>query len=564
MNTAKNTILSLIETVYTEAKDSRFDMKAFLKVESEIKELASYFQITPTQVIILSVMLGISGANEIHIHNISTYMKIENLQFLNYLSDIKELEEKNIITKSKRNTRFVPNSVMRDEYVITHHLLPYIIENKVIPAELLQVEPKDDTFIQFLIDLDQLRQIKNEKQIDYYYFRTEVDSLVEANRHFKLVDYVLTNKFSRLEYCVFFDVIFDTINTKENDFISNLQSTTDDFSANKKASLSFITDFLSNKTKLNTLNLIEKKNDKFGNDFKLKLSKKAVELLEKHEQIKLNTTKSEKRNVILPTEIKKVQLFYNVNEKIQLDSISKSLGQKAFIQLQAQLKKYNMPNGITCLLYGSPGTGKTETVYQLAKKTNRAVMLVDISETKSMWFGESQKLIKKIFSDYYSLKKELQNCPILLFNEADAVIGKRKEAGSSAVADTENAIQNILLEELENFEGILFATTNLIGNLDQAFERRFLFKVNFLSPTIENSAKIWKTKLSFLKIHECKRLAEVFHFSGGEIENIARKCILEKVINNKSLAFEDVFTLCEHEKWHVHKSKQQIGFNLSA
>ena len=64
--------------------------------------------------------------------------------------------------------------------------------------------------------------------------------------------------------------------------------------------------------------------------------------------------------------------------------------------------------------------------------------------------------------------------PILLFNEADAVFSKRKDVNNGNVAQTENAIQNIILEEMENLDGILIATTNLADNLDGAFERRFV------------------------------------------------------------------------------------------
>lgn len=175
-----------------------------------------------------------------------------------------------------------------------------------------------------------------------------------------------------------------------------------------------------------------------------------------------------------------------------------------------------------------------------------------------MWFGESQKLVKKIFTDYYEFKKTEKICPILLFNEADAIIGKRKTAGSSDVADTENAIQNILLEELENFDGILFATSNLIKNIDSAFERRFLFKVKFDAPNQQNATKIWQSKLPILSERQAEFLAKNFSFSGGEMQNIARKCILEEVISGQKATFEHILQFCENEKWS--ESKMKIGF----
>src|SRR5690606_29460031 len=102
---------------------------------------------------------------------------------------------------------------------------------------------------------------------------------------------------------------------------------------------------------------------------------------------------------------------------------------------------------------------------------------------------------------------EEEHAPILFFNEADALISKRKDVGISATGETENRIQNILLEELENFRGILIATTNLVNNLDSAFDRRFLFKVEFQQPDLEVRSKIWKQKLPHLSSEDSSLLA---------------------------------------------------------
>lgn len=159
----------------------------------------------------------------------------------------------------------------------------------------------------------------------------------------------------------------------------------------------------------------------------------------------------------------------------QLETLKNLLPEEKFVETQKRLKEKGLPEGITVLLHGHPGTGKTEVVNQLAKATNRQIMKVDISQTKSKWFGESEKMIKKIFTDYQNFAKDCDQTPILLFNEADAIISKRKDLNSSNVAQTENALQNIILEELENFAGILMATTNLAENLDSAFDRKISF-----------------------------------------------------------------------------------------
>ena len=116
-------------------------------------------------------------------------------------------------------------------------------------------------------------------------------------------------------------------------------------------------------------------------------------------------------------------------------------------------------------------------------------MQVNISEIKSMWVGESEKNIKAIFDRYRVVAKQSKRIPILLFNEADAVIGKRKEGAERSVDKMENSIQNIILQEMESLEGIMIATTNLVQNMDSAFERRFLYKVKFEKPELAQRTK---------------------------------------------------------------------------
>lgn len=97
-----------------------------------------------------------------------------------------------------------------------------------------------------------------------------------------------------------------------------------------------------------------------------------------------------------------------------------------------------------------------------------------------MWVGESEKNIKGIFDDYKQKVKQSVKAPILLFNEADAIIVKRQVGAERAVEKMENSIQNIILQEIEQLDGILIATTNLAENMDKAFERRFLMIQNSL------------------------------------------------------------------------------------
>jgi SpoVK/Ycf46/Vps4 family AAA+-type ATPase len=223
-----------------------------------------------------------------------------------------------------------------------------------------------------------------------------------------------------------------------------------------------------------------------------------------------------------------------------------------------------MKTGFACLFCGPPGTGKTETAYQIARVTGRDIMPVDIADTKSMWFGESEKKIKAIFDRYQSIVKKNKGVPILLFNEADAVLGKRQELGETrrGPAQTENAIQNIILQEMENLSGgILIATTNMAGNFDKAFERRFLYKIEFEKPDLSAKAAIWRDMISGLAGDTADTLSHRFDFSGGQIENVARKAAISNLLHSTEPALEKLITFCEEELLDPCGSRP-IGFGV--
>ncbi len=253
-----------------------------------------------------------------------------------------------------------------------------------------------------------------------------------------------------------------------------------------------------------------------------------------------------------PDKIAEKTLFYDNELAKQLELFKENLLEDNFSELQQRLEAQSLSKGVAALFHGLPGTGKTETALQIARATGRAVFHVDISEAKSCWYGESQKLVKGIFTDYKKLCEEEKRKPILLFNEADALLSSRHNIhntnGSSDVAQTENAIQNIILEEMEKLDGILIATTNLTDNLDSAFARRFLFKIQFGQPTAEAKQSIWKDKLSWLSDDDCWQLATRHDFSGGEIDNIVRKVVMEEVLHGTRPTLSEIEELCRHEK----------------
>ena len=146
----------------------------------------------------------------------------------------------------------------------------------------------------------------------------------------------------------------------------------------------------------------------------------------------------------------------------------------------------------------------------------------------------------------------------MLFNEADAIINKRVDVRHS-VDSAMNAMQNIVLQEMETLDGIMIATTNLTENLDKAFERRFLYKIEFHKPTAETRKEIWQTLIPSLKPDEAKELADKYDFSGGEIENISRKYTVENILYGDTLSLSDLHRFCQTEKLD-HNQRKRIGF----
>ena len=179
-------------------------------------------------------------------------------------------------------------------------------------------------------------------------------------------------------------------------------------------------------------------------------------------------------------------------------------------------------------------------------------MAVNVPDIKSKWVGESEKNIKEVFDRYRLAVQRSEQAPILLFNEADAIIGIRREGATSAV--------DIILQEIENLDGILIATTNLTQNLDPAFERRFLYKICFEKPDVEVRKKIWETMIPSLNDQEYSLLAAAYEFSGGQMENIARKYSIGTILNGEP---EDklsvLYSYCNVEKLDS-QGRRRIGF----
>lgn len=263
---------------------------------------------------------------------------------------------------------------------------------------------------------------------------------------------------------------------------------------------------------------------------------------------------------ILNKDIVSKELFYDDEISRQVDTLSQLLSEERYSQIRSALTTKGMRTGFTCLFYGSPGTGKTETVYQLARKTGRDIIMVDVSKLKSCWVGENEKNFKALFSKYRQIAKDSKLTPILLFNEADAIFGIRRSGAENAVDKMENSLLNILLQEMEDLQGILIATTNLTENLDKAFERRFLYKIQFKKPLYFVRTQLWKSMMPDLDGAWAELLSNTYEFSGGQIENIVRKTTIQSILTGLKPDLTDIMNYCSEEELGSNGKKRVIGF----
>ena len=255
------------------------------------------------------------------------------------------------------------------------------------------------------------------------------------------------------------------------------------------------------------------------------------------------------------------ELFYDGKAAEQMERLASLLEPEHFARVQERLSEMGMRKGFAVLFSGGAGCGKTAGAYELARRTGRDVYAVDMSELKSKWVGDSEKIVKGIFTTYRRMCRSCERAPILLFNEADAIFTKRLENPGDSVDQMTNAIQNICLDAIENLEGILIATTNLATNFcDEAFARRFIIKVEFEKPKPQTRARIWRSMVDGLSEEDALTLAARFDFSGGNIENIARKAAVEYVLSGRKAGLGDLMKYSGEENLTASANTRKIGF----
>lgn len=248
----------------------------------------------------------------------------------------------------------------------------------------------------------------------------------------------------------------------------------------------------------------------------------------------------------------KIEPKYSLNDIVlpsdqhqQLREISNQMKYRHIVQGDWGFdQKLSLGKGLNALFCGPPGTGKTMATEAIASELQLDLYKIDLSQVVSKYIGETEKNLNRIFT-------AAQNAnAILLFDEADAIFGKRSE-----VKDAHDRYANIevayLLQKMEEYEGVTILTTNLRQNLDEAFIRRIRFIIDFPFPEQEYRLQIWQgiwPKATPLAADvDFQLIAQKFKVAGGNIRNIALASAFLAVAEDKPIGMKHLLQAARRE-----------------
>lgn len=550
-NHSPNTLLDDFETIYEASYESEFQEIRLQNCSEALERAAGFFKCSRQQALLLALLVTRNFLNEENtVKELLDYLGLKPSQAMHINMLLKEFVEKDWV-KPTEDIRYTPFTA----YQLSKPFIQFVVTGSWKATRKKAIRSSFDLLDRF----GNLIAKRSNGNQNYHDFKKEVNKLIGRHQKQAVCKFIRDNKLTELDallllsYCYFFyvgeeetsiDYMFNRINPGNEEMFFIRQQ------------------FKRRQGKLFSLELItaeEGKGHFLGIEYRL--TDDAIRAFISKDYIPIQEVDSAYLQAIFPQSIHGRKLFYDEMVQQQINRVENLLTGDNFNLFTERMKAKGMKPGLTIILYGQSGTGKTETVYQLAKKSGRTVLLVNVSSLKSKWVGDNEKNIKKLFTEYREMTKNAATTPILLFNEADAIFGKRQEGGDR-IDKMENAVQNILLQELEDFEGIFIATTNLESNLDTCFDRRILYKVKYGEPSAEMRAAIWREKFPQLTEDLIHRISKEFKLTGGNINNILKKVEVDYLLDQDHQITESyLFQLAKEEiMMRSKEARPAVGF----
>ena len=562
----KSTALLDIEKIVKASEDSQMKGQFLAKNAQPLERLANKLGISKEQATLFAIIAYSSYCSTCSLSDIKRHLDCKDLDMLRLAPDLKALLQARLIRSNGKRGLYSEESYYVPEYILNCLLNDTEIEKQEIG---------NLNFDTFILQLDSIFKEKDEKETSFECFIYDVRELITANQQLDFATKLDRLNYNDKELVFLLKFCLSTLIDREeklefrdfDDLFDNERQAKAEYNLLRNGQHQLIKD-----------KLVEPAgHELFGGDT-FRLTEHAKETLLPKNCLKQAAVDLDE--LTLAASITEKRLFYNANDHAQIERLKSLLQPTSFSDIRLRMKQQGMRSGFACLLYGAPGTGKTETVLQIARATGRNIMQVNLSEMRSKWVGESEKRVKDVFDRYRNFVEFCDKEPILLFNEADGIIAKRStnavhavdqmentlqniilqemETAVHAVDQMENTLQNIILQEMETLDGIMMATTNLTQNMDSAFERRFLYKINFHKPDCATRLQIWQSMMPDLPESDVAILAERYDFSGGQMENITRKATVEHILTGQTPSLETLIGLCEEE--NIVENRPRIGF----
>ena len=545
------TLAASLDRIYKRVDEEGLSEEASEALAEDIEAVAGRFSVSPKAAVLLAAILEHNARNGCDDDDLSHYIGCSNIEFIGFRAALRELEDMDVINRRSRRG---------DNYVMSREALRAVEKDTDFVPMKRSGLGADEFFSRVRLALADF----DKDRIDCDRLLEELERLIDGNRHLlfcrKAAEALATPGLCDTEKRFFLLLCHRYVTHGEESFPIDRLLAVSDFMEDDKCIRRTLAH---GKSTLQTSGLVTFGGDEGFQDTDSLALSDDIKRTFFTEVTPAKAPETNHRDLVPSSAIKPKELFYDGKVAEQMERLASLLEREHFAGVQARLAETGMRKGFAVLFTGGAGCGKTAGAYELARRTGRDVFAVDMSQLKSKWVGDSEKIVKGVFSTYREMCRTRELAPVLLFNEADAIFSKRMENPQDSVDQMMNAIQNIILQELENLDGILIATTNLAANFcDDAFARRFLFKVEFGKPEAATRAKIWASMLDGLSGEDALTLATRYDFSGGNIENIARKATVGYVLTGRKAGLEELVNYCDEETLSSQKGARRIGFNV--
>ncbi|KAA6233557.1 ATP-binding protein [Campylobacter sp. LR264d] len=493
---------------------------------------------------------------------LSTAFKNKNYEFLDYLQDVKNLIARGFIVQSSGflkaiNSNKIQNSklsLLQNDLSLSEYFLEFL-ENK--PRISLDKTEAYTDFLEYLKDeftriefYEKLSFMKSnsyniELKKEIANFEKYIKTRLKKSKFYNVLNAIFKEyALEKKEQIIFIALLKEeytlsdenSSNRELNSLLSLISENELDLRQNKK--------ILDEGSKLIDNGLIE--GDEFFSNFGQ--INKSFFISDDILQRIINVRGKQSTKIKLENAIKEQDIFELIepstdikdvimpeNTQILLANILKQQDKKVLERLNSWGIKTNKNIEAKIIFYGPAGTGKTMSALSMAKSMKKAVLSFDCSKILSKWVGESEQNVRKIFDTYKHVCNSCKQSPILLLNEADQFLSTRISGGSGS-DKMHNQMQNIFLEQIERFNGVLIATTNFLESFDSAFSRRFDYKIEFKKPEFKDRLKMWQKFLpknvEFDEEFNLKTLAN-YELSGAQILMVIKNTALRAAVSKE-------------------------------